>query len=50
VVDRYLARGTRVLRTDRDGAITVTIGPDGVLGVRCERGCRDQQPAAGLDR
>jgi competence protein ComEC len=39
VVARYAARGTRVLRTDRDGAIVVVISPAGQLTVRCERGC-----------
>ena len=39
VVARYAARGARVLRTDRDGAITVAISPAGALTVRCERGC-----------
>jgi competence protein ComEC len=39
VVARYDARGTRVLRTDRDGAIVVVISPAGQLTVRCERGC-----------
>jgi competence protein ComEC len=39
VVARYAARGTRVLRTDRDGAISVVISPEGRLSVRCERGC-----------
>lgn len=39
VVARYAARGTRVLRTDRDGAISVVFAPDGRLAVRCERGC-----------
>ena len=38
VVARYAARGARVLRTDRDGAITVAISPAGALTVRCERG------------
>jgi len=41
VVARYAARGTRVLRTDRDGAVTVVISPAGRLTVRCERGCPD---------
>jgi competence protein ComEC len=39
VVARYAARGVRVLRTDRDGAVTVTIEPSGHMTVRCERGC-----------
>jgi competence protein ComEC len=39
VVARYAAGGTRVLRTDRDGAISLAISPDGRLTVRCERGC-----------
>jgi competence protein ComEC len=41
VVARYAARGVPVLRTDRDGAVTVVISPDGRLTVRCERGCAE---------
>jgi competence protein ComEC len=41
VVRRYLTHGARVLRTDRDGAITVELGPDGRYSARCERGCGD---------
>jgi competence protein ComEC len=37
VVARYAARGATVLRTDRDGAVTVTIAPDGRLEAVCER-------------
>jgi competence protein ComEC len=40
VVRRYAARGIRVLRTDRAGAITVVIGPGGALVATCARGCR----------
>jgi competence protein ComEC len=39
VVARYAQRGTSVLRTDRDGAITVTITPAGQTTVTCNRGC-----------
>jgi competence protein ComEC len=41
VVARYHARGTRVLRTDRDGAITVMLRASGALDVWCERGCAE---------
>src|SRR4029079_6711285 len=44
VVARYTGRGTRVLRTDRDGAITVVISPEGRLTVPCGTGCRDIPP------
>jgi competence protein ComEC len=52
VVARYRARGTRVLRTDRDGAVTVVISPEGRLTARCERGCLDAstQPEPGSRR
>jgi competence protein ComEC len=39
VLARYRSRGIRVLRTDRDGAVSLRIAPDGTLGVTCERGC-----------
>jgi competence protein ComEC len=40
VVERYQARNIRVLRTDLDGAVTVSIATDGGLQTTCERGCR----------
>jgi competence protein ComEC len=39
VVARYGGRATRVLRTDRDGAISLAISPEGRLTVQCARGC-----------
>ncbi|HXI58357.1 MAG TPA: DNA internalization-related competence protein ComEC/Rec2, partial [Polyangia bacterium] len=39
VVARYAARHVRWLRTDVNGAVTVTIHPGGQIDVQCERGC-----------
>jgi competence protein ComEC len=50
VLARYAAEGARVLRTDRDGAVTVSVAADGTLNVVCERGCGDQQPNEGTAR
>ena len=44
VVARYAARGARTLRTDRDGAVTVSITPAGVISASCERSCPEAQP------
>jgi competence protein ComEC len=39
VLARYAAAGVQVLRTDLDGAITVTVEPGGDVSAVCERGC-----------
>jgi competence protein ComEC len=41
VVGRYRARRSALLRTDVSGAITVTVGREGGLAVRCQRAPRD---------
>jgi competence protein ComEC len=41
VLARYEAAGTRVLRTDRDGAITLAIDRDGGFTIACARGCAE---------
>jgi competence protein ComEC len=50
VLARYAAHGASTLRTDRDGAVTVTVGPGGALRVACERGCPDAQPSVPAGR
>ncbi|MES1165446.1 MAG: DNA internalization-related competence protein ComEC/Rec2, partial [Verrucomicrobiota bacterium] len=51
VLARYAARGIRTLRTDRDGAITVSIGADGRVDLQCARGCAQRErDAEQLDR
>ena len=39
VLGRYRARQVRVLRTDRDGAVTVRVTPQGELVTTCARDC-----------
>lgn len=38
-LDRYQQRGIQVLRTDRDGAVTVTVDAMGTLHTTCATGC-----------
>jgi competence protein ComEC len=40
VVARYRARGIRLLRTDRCGAVTIGLRARGALDTTCARGCR----------
>ena len=38
-VARYARRGIEILRTDRDGAVTAIISPDGSIGAVCAHDC-----------
>ena len=38
-LERYARRSIEVLRTDRDGAVTVTVGVAGDVAIACARGC-----------
>jgi len=40
VVDAYRRRGTELLRTDRDGAVTLRIAADGAVAITTGRGAR----------
>ncbi len=53
VLDRYVAAGAAILRTDRDGALSFRLGPDGVTVARHRDAARrywsDWFPAGGRD-
>ena len=49
VLERYLERGSRVFRTDRDGALLIEAGPDGPTRITPYRAIRRRYWQTPLD-